>query len=90
MDPQLIPYGWGLFSEKEEVILVEQQVEDVKEKEVLMDIPPNMGNHLIRIVTQRPEVAESSLLQPPEVKWPRLEGMQKLKLTSFFFSVFSC
>merc|ERR1719458_455438 len=29
MDPQLIPYGWGLFSEKEEVILVEQEEEDV-------------------------------------------------------------
>ena len=68
MDPQLIPYGWGLFSEKEEVILVEQEEEDVNEKEVLMDIPPNMGNHLIRIVTKRPEVAESSQLQPPEVR----------------------
>ena len=81
MDPQLIPYGWGLFSEKEEVILVEQEEEeDAKEKEVLMSShmvnPPNMGssrmvippNNLIRIVTERPEEKDPSLLQPPEVR----------------------
>ena len=77
MDPQLIPYGWGLFSEKEEVILVEQ--EDEEAKKVLMDsmvVPTNMDNtgktvvppsNLIRIVTEGAE-AEHSLLQPPEVR----------------------
>ena len=68
MDPQLIPYGWGLFSEKEEVILVEQQEEDVKEKEVLKDVGKTASNHLIHIVKEKPEVSESSLLQPPEVR----------------------
>ena len=43
MDPQLIPYGWGLFSEKEEVILVEQEGENVKERGMLVDIPHNIG-----------------------------------------------
>ena len=43
MDPQLIPYGWGLFSEKEEVILVEQQEENVNEKGMLVDTPHNIG-----------------------------------------------
>ena len=80
MDPQLIPYGWGLFSEKEEVILVEQ--EDEEAKKVLIDsmvdvVPTNMDNmgkmtappnHLIRIVTEGAEVVEHSLLQPSEVR----------------------
>ena len=63
MDPQLIPYGWGLFSEKEEVILVEQEEEEenTKEKQELMGshmvVPPNIG----RIVV--PQKTSSALSQ---------------------------
>ena len=98
MDPQLIPYGWGLFSEKEEVILVEQ--EDEEAKEVLMDsivVPTNMDsmgkmtvppNHLIRIVTEGAE-AEHSLLQPPEVRWQDggVSAKNKIKQTSQKYSL---
>jgi len=34
MDPALIPYGWGLFSEGEEVIVVERGTEDEKVEEM--------------------------------------------------------
>ena len=99
MDPQLIPYGWGLFSEKEEVILVEQ--EDEEAKKVLIDsmvVPTNMDNmgkmtappnHLIRIVTEGAEVVEHSLLQPLEVRWQDggVSAKNQIKQTSQKYSL---
>jgi len=64
MDPQLIPYGWGLFTEKDEVILVEQEEEEeTKEEKIQAGKADSHFKHPILIVT---ESTDRPLLKHPE------------------------
>jgi len=50
MDPALIPYGWGLFSEGEEVIVVERGTQDEKEPPVAVTGILVKPGHLVHLV----------------------------------------
>lgn len=58
MDPQIIPYGWGLFSEGEEVIVVEN--EDGEEEGVKELVPPLAVTGLLVKPTHLVELVQCS------------------------------
>ena len=66
MDPRIIPFGWGLFTEEDEVIVIEnepEKQEDVqrttKEKEDEVVIDPSTLENIIESVQDTVNSTES-------------------------------
>ena len=55
MDPRLIPYGWGLFQEEEEVIVIE------REEHLHPNTTPAPEFHELPTFAEVPEVPEGSI-----------------------------
>merc|ERR1719400_220038 len=84
MDPQLIPYGWGLYKEEEEVITIEKEPSSPQNKQPPSSstIPKNDGCSLPLLPTSMPSMSTMSNISTPILQSTTMESVMESSMST--------
>merc|ERR1711963_1307555 len=84
MDPHLIPYGWGLFKEEEEVITIEKEPSSPQKMQPASSptIPKNEGCSLPLLPMSMPSMCTMSTISTPIVQSTTMESVMESSMST--------